>query len=118
MSVWARTLSRMTAPLFEVPGPPPGRVRLALDARVEQLAAAGHELPGDLLAVAQALASRLDAANSGGARNGYVMLSAEYRAARRDLLEGVGADDGGTDSLEQAIADFRAAQAGHATDAR
>jgi hypothetical protein len=42
------------------------------------------------------------------------MLSAEYRAARRDLLEGIAADDGGTDSLEAAIADFRAAQAGHA----
>jgi hypothetical protein len=104
----------VTAPLFDVPAPPPGRVRVALDKRLEQLRRDGHEVPEDLAVVAQALATRLDTANAGGARNGYVMLSAEYRAARRDLLEGIAADDGGTDSLEAAIADFRAAQAGHA----
>jgi hypothetical protein len=40
------------------------------------------------------------------------MLTAEYRNARRELLEGVTKDDGGTGSLAAAIADFRAATVG------
>jgi len=102
-----------TEPLFDVPVRPGGRVRVALDARLDVLRTAGADVPEDLAVVCQALADRVDAANSGGDRRGYVMLSAEYRAARRDLLEGlVLPSDGGPDSLESAIAEFRAATSG------
>lgn len=98
--------------LFDAPARPAGPVRRALDGRLELLAAAGSDVPLDLAVLAQSLADRVDAANAGGDRRGYVMLSAEYRAARRDLLEGL-ADDSATDPLEAALADFRAAQAGN-----
>lgn len=105
----------MTGPaLFDVPGRPAGLVRRALDARLDMLRAAGADLPEDLAVVAQALADRVDGANAGGDRRGYVMLSAEYRAARRDLLEGIAQDAGATDPLTAALADFRAATAGNA----
>lgn len=99
--------------LFDAPTRPAGPVRLALDARLAKLDAAGADVPGDLAVLAQSLADRVDAANAGGDRRGYVMLSAEYRAARHDLLEGL-ADDSAADPLEAALADFRAAQVGNA----
>jgi hypothetical protein len=102
-----------TEPLWTEPARPHGLVRKALDARIASLRAAGSDLPDDLAVVAQSLADRIDAANAGGDRRGYVMLSAEYRAARRDLLEGVMSVDNGPDPLAAALADFRAATAGH-----
>jgi hypothetical protein len=102
-----------TEPLFDVPARPLGQVRAALDAKLDVLRAGGADVPDDLAVVCQALADRVDRANGGDFSRGYVMLSAEYRAARRDLLEGlVLPSDGGPDSLESAIAEFRAATAG------
>lgn len=107
----------MTAavPLFDMPDRPrpAGLVRAALDARLDLLRGQGADVPEDLAVVAQALADRVDSANSGGDRRGYVMLSAEYRAARRDLLEGIATDAGTSDPLAAALADFRAATAGN-----
>lgn len=102
----------VTEPLFDTPARPAGRVRVALDTRLDRLRAAGADVPEDLAVVAQALADRVDAANAGGDRRGYVMLSAEYRAARRDLLEDVTTEAGANDSLAAAIAEFRDATAG------
>ena len=63
--------------------------------------------------VAQSLADRIDAANAVHAYRGFVLLTAEYRAARRDLFEGVANDDAG-DDLAAALAEFRAAETDHA----
>jgi hypothetical protein len=103
-----------TEPLFDVPVRPAGRVRSSLDARLDVLRAGGADVPEDLAVVCQALADRVDAANAGGDRRGYVMLSAEYRAARRDLLEGLVTGGGGPDPLEAAWAEFSAATSGDA----
>ena len=103
-----------TEPLFDVPVRPAGKVRASLDARLDKLRAAGSDVPDDLAVVCQALADRVDAANAGGDRRGYVMLSAEYRAARRDLLEGLVSGDGGPDPLEAAWREFSSATAGDA----
>lgn len=99
-----------TSPLFEIAGRPAGPLRRLLADRLEQITAGGHDLPADLALVTLSLADRIDAANAGGDRRGFVMLTAEYRAARRDLLEGF--DDAGTDPLDAAIDSFLAADAG------
>lgn len=98
-----------TPPLWDVPERPAGRMRKALDAMVDLLRSGGADVPEDLYIVSQTLADRIDAANAGGDRRGYVMLSAEYRAARADLLEGVVTSVNGSDPLEQAWAEFNAA---------
>ena len=90
----------MTDPLFAALPGPRGPLRALLDARVAELEAAANVLPADLVLVVQSLADRIDAANATRAYRGFVMLTAEYRAARRDLLDG--ADDGGADPLEAA----------------
>jgi hypothetical protein len=100
----------MSSPLFDIPSRPAGPLRRLLATRLESIEAAGHDLPGDLALVALSLADRIDAANAGGDRRGFVMLTAEYRAARRDLLEGF--DDAGTDPLDAAIAAFESADSG------
>lgn len=101
----------MTDPLFAALPGPVGPLRALLDARCAELAGQGHQLPADLVLVVASLADRIDAANGAKAYRGFVMLTAEYRAARRDLLEGL--DDTGPDPLEAALAEFRAAEAGH-----
>lgn len=101
-----------TQPLWEMPDRPAGRMRRALDAMVELLRSGGADVPEDLYIVSQTLADRIDAANAGGDRRGYVMLSAEYRAARADLLEGVVTSATGGDPLEQAWAEFNASTSG------
>jgi hypothetical protein len=58
----------------------------------------------------QSLAGRLDRMDACGQRQGYVMVSAEYRAARRDIF-GDGATVG-PDPLDEALAAFRAAASG------
>jgi hypothetical protein len=103
----------MTDALFDAPTRPAGPVRRALAGKLDQLRADGHDLADDLALVTLSLADRIDAANAGGDRRGYVMLSAEYRAARRDLLEGL--DDVGTDPLDAAIAAFRESEGHHPT---
>lgn len=106
--------SGMTNPLFPVPARPAGPLRELLAGRLDALRADGHDLPDDLALVTLSLADRIDAANAGGDRRGFVMLTAEYRAARRDLLEGL--DDAGTDPLDAAIAAFRASEGHHPTE--
>lgn len=100
------------AALFDLPGPPPGLIRRALDKWLDELRADGARVPEDLAIVAQMLANRVDQANAAANQRGYVMLSAEYRAARHDLLEGITTDVGaGPDPLAVALAEFRAATA-------
>ena len=100
----------MTDPLFAFLPGPVGPLRRLLDARVAELD--GSDLPADLVLVAQSLADRVDAANAVNAYRGFVLLTAEYRAARRDLFEGV-ATDGADDDLAAALAEFRAAESDH-----
>lgn len=88
-------------------------MRSALDAHLDELRAAGAAVPADLTIVVQSLADRIDAANSGGDRRGYYMLTAEYRAARADLLDGV-VTSGDGDPFERAWAEFNAAPTGDA----
>jgi hypothetical protein len=104
----------MTDPLFAALPGPIGALRRLLDARVAELQAAGNTLEPDLVLLVRSLADRIDTANATNAYRGFVMLTAEYRAARRDLFDG--ADDGAADPLQVALADFRAAAAGHPTD--
>lgn len=94
-----------------LPGPV-GPLRAKLDARVSELADGGQLLDPDLVLVVQSLADRIDDANAARAFRGFVMLTAEYRSARRDLFEGV-TDDHGPDALDVALAEFRAAATGH-----
>jgi hypothetical protein len=102
-----------TDPLWTEPARPHGLIRRALDAKIALLRDAGNDVPEDLAIVTAALADRIDSANAGGDRRGYVMLSAEYRQARHDLFDGITDNGGGPDPLTVALADFRNAQAGN-----
>jgi hypothetical protein len=97
----------VTDPLFAALPGPVGPLRALVDARVAELA--GADLPADLVLVVQSLADRVDAANATRQFRGFVMLTAEYRAARRDLFDG--RDDTGPDPIDVALAAFRAAEA-------
>ena len=97
----------MTDPLFAALPGPVGKVRAATDAHVAELAGAG--LPRELVLVVQALADRIDWANATRQYRGFVMLTAEFRAACRDLFDG--RDDTGPDPIDVALAAFRAAEA-------
>ena len=89
-----------TDPLFAVLPGPHGPLRRLL---AEQTA--GRDLPGDLLHVVESLADRIDAANAAGAYRGFVMLTAEYRAARAELLGDVApVDDPLSDLVAQLMA--------------
>ena len=104
----------MTDPLFAALPGPAGPLRRLLDERIGELTAAGHVLEQDLALVVRSLADRIDDANAGRAYRGFVMLTAEYRAARRDLFADL--DDGGADPLEAALGAFLAAEAGDPQD--
>lgn len=100
----------MTTPMFEMAAPSThGALRQMLDERIGQLTEQGVDLPGDLVLVVQSLADRIDWANQMRVTRGYVMLTQEFRAARRDLFENVA--DSADDGLEAALAEFRAATA-------
>lgn len=102
----------MTEPMFVVQQVQVGRhgpIRSALDGRLAQLE--GRDWEPDLVLLVQILGDRVDQAVAARDRRGFVQLTAEYRAARVDLF---GADDGGSDALDQAIAAFTAAESGHA----
>lgn len=75
-----------------------------LQRRIDQAAADGHELPEDLALVALSLADRIDTANARDERRGFVMLTAEYRAARAQLFDGL--DQAGADPLDAALSEF------------
>jgi hypothetical protein len=96
----------MSDPLFAVLPGPAGPLRRLVDERT------GGDDGADpvLLHVVRSLADRIDYANAGRQYRGYVMITAEFRAAYRDLLADVGAAD---DDLAAALADFRAAESGH-----
>lgn len=99
-----------TEPLFTEPAWPSGPIRAALDSRLAELPDATLAHP-DLVILTRSLAGRLDRMDACGERRGYVMLAAEYRAARRDLLPDTIA---GPDPLQAALDDWRAAQASDA----
>jgi hypothetical protein len=105
----------MSDPLFIVTSPEVahpglhGPIRLALDGRMAQLE--GRDWEPDLVLLVQVLADRVDQAVAMRDRRGFVQLTAEYRAARVDLM---GAGDDGTDALDAAIAAFTASESGHA----
>lgn len=106
----------MTDALFAYLPGPAGPLRTALDLRLSELADQDVDMPADLVIVARSLADRIDQANASRQYRGFVMLTSEYRAARRDLFDGV-AQDTGDDGLAAALAEFRSAAAGHTTDA-
>jgi hypothetical protein len=83
-----------TDPLFTVLPGPHGRLRRLL---AEQTG--GRDLPGDLLHLVESLADRIDAANAAGAYRGFVMLTAEYRAARAELFGDAAPADDSFDNL-------------------
>jgi hypothetical protein len=94
----------MSDPLFAVLPGPAGPLRSLVDART----AGDDGADPVLLHVVRSLADRIDYANAGRQYRGYVMITAEFRAAYRDLLTDVGAAD---DDLSAALAEFRAAEA-------
>jgi hypothetical protein len=100
----------MTDPLFAALPGPVGPLRVLLDARIDELTGQGHPLEPDLALVVRSLADRIDTANATRRDRGFVILTAEYRAARRDLFADL--DDGGADPFEAALVEFRAAAAG------
>ena len=100
----------MTDPLFAALPGPAGPLRRALDERITALE--DQELPADLVLVVRSLADRIDQANAGRMYRGFVMLTAEYRAARRDLFDGFAND--AADPFDAALAEFRAAEERHA----
>jgi hypothetical protein len=93
------------------PAVPAGPLRQALDSLVTELTGSGTDLPADLVLVAQSLADRIDDANRSRVSRGFGILTAEFRAARRDLFAGTGVTP--DDSFAAALAEFRAAEAGH-----
>jgi hypothetical protein len=90
----------MTDPLFAALPGPAGEVRQALDARL------ADEPDADpvLALVVRSLADRIDWAIGGRQYRGFVMITAEFRAAYRDLLPQVAADD----TFEQLLAEIAA----------
>lgn len=93
--------------LWEIPAPgrrPAGPLRRLLTARITRAEADGNDIPADLALVTLSLADRIDIANGGGDRRGFVMLCAEYRAARDQLLGGIeGVANDGFDAAFQAF---------------
>lgn len=101
------------AGLWEIPAPgarPAGPLRRLLTARIVKAEADGNDIPADLALVTLSLADRIDVANGGGDRRGFVMLCAEYRAARDQLLGGV--DAAAADPFDAEFAEFVRAEQG------
>lgn len=93
--------------LWEIPAPgrrPAGPLRTLLTARIRKATDDGNDVPEDLALVTLSLADRIDLANGGGDRRGFVMLCAEYRAARDQLLGGI--DAAAADPFDAQFADF------------
>ena len=96
----------MTDPLFAALPGPAGPLRQLLDQRL------ADEPDADpvLALVVRSLADRLDWAIGGRQYRGFVMITAEFRAAYRDLLPQVPVDD----SFEQLLAEIAASSAADA----
>lgn len=100
----------MTAPLWDFPAVPAGKgpVRGQLAGALDAARAAGQDPPEDLALVALALADRIDEAIARRERRGFTLLTAEYRAARAQLFDGLPA---GGDGFDAAFATFLEAEA-------
>ena len=103
----------MTDPLFAALPGPTGEQRRTVDARIDEMADAGHRLEPVLVLIVRALADRIDWLNASRATRGLVMLTAEFRAAWGDLVADQVDDVDTVDPLEAALAAFRAAEAGN-----
>lgn len=90
----------MTEPLFAALPGPAGPLRRLLDAKLADVGDADPVLS----LVAQSLADRIDWAIGGRQYRGFVMITAEFRAAYRELVPTVVADD----AFEQLIAEIAA----------
>jgi hypothetical protein len=95
----------MTDPLFAALPGPAGPLRQLLEARLLE------EPDADpvLALVVRSLADRIDWAIAGRQYRGFVMITAEFRAAYRDLLPQVAVDD----SFEQLLAEIAGAAGDH-----
>jgi hypothetical protein len=91
----------VTDPLFAALPGPAGPLRRALDAKLAEIGDAADPV---LTLVVQSLADRIDWAIGGRQYRGFVMITAEFRAAYRELVPAVVADD----SFEQLIAEIAA----------
>jgi hypothetical protein len=91
----------VTDPLFAALPGPAGPLRRLLDARL------ADEPDADpvLALVVQSLADRIDWAIGGRQYRGFVMITAEFRAAYRDLLPSAPADDTFETLLREIAAD-------------
>ena len=88
----------MTDPLFAVLPGPAGRCRQLLDAKIAEVGDADPVLA----LVVRSLADRIDWAVGGRQYRGFTLLTAEFRAAYRDLIPAVVADD----AFDQLIAEI------------
>ena len=80
----------MTDPLFAALPGPAGPLRALLDARLAEL---GDDVDQVLALVVRSLADRIDWAIGGRQYRGFVMITAEFRAAYRELVPVVQSDD-------------------------
>lgn len=79
----------MTDPLFAALPGPAGPLRALLDERI----AADPEADPVLALVVRSLADRIDWAVAGRQYRGFVMITAEFRAAYRELFPAAATDD-------------------------
>jgi hypothetical protein len=91
----------VTEPLFAALPGPAGPLRQLLDARLAELPDADPVLA----LVVRSLADRIDWAVGGRQYRGFVMITAEFRAAYRDLVPTVVADDTFETLLREIAAD-------------
>jgi hypothetical protein len=91
----------VTDPLFAALPGPAGALRQLLDARI------GEQSDADpvLALVVRSLADRIDWAIGGRQFRGFVMLTAEFRAAYRELLPAAAVDDTFETLLREIAAD-------------
>ena len=79
----------MTEPLFAALPGPAGPLRTLLETRLSQ----DPDLDPVLAMVVRSLADRIDWAIGGRQYRGFVMITAEFRAAYRELMPVAAADD-------------------------
>jgi hypothetical protein len=90
----------VTEPLFAALPGPAGPLRTLLDARL-----ADHPDADPVLAlVVRSLADRIDWAIGGRQYRGFVMITAEFRAAYRDLVPAAAPDDAFENLLRDIVA--------------
>ena len=90
----------MTEPLFAALPGPAGPLRRLLDGRL----ADAPDADPVLSMVVRSLADRIDWAIAGRQYRGFVMITAEFRAAYRELMPAAVADDNTIEQLLREIA--------------